>query len=283
MKDCGMVSASGRLRFVHFTDTHIMAGGTWRPRSANFEFDTAASLRRVVAAIAALDPPPAFAVLGGDLASPDLLRHAPAVTADEYAPSYRLLREILEPLPCPAHVMVGNHDQRVALSQAFGGTAPAADCPRHESFDHGDHHFVTLDSQKPGHVSGQLAEGELDWLEADLDAHRDQPTIVFVHHHPWPLGIRWLDDLMLENGEALTTRLLRHPQVSWLICGHVHLDQTLQRGGLTVLTTPSTCVRFSKLSQDVRMLPGPPAFRIVDLVGPMLSTRVVHLDGVDHA
>src|SRR5262245_47435586 len=70
VKDCAM-------RFVHFTDTHVMAGGTWQPRRASFEFDTEASLRRVVAAIAALDPAPAFAVLGGDLASPDLLRQAP--------------------------------------------------------------------------------------------------------------------------------------------------------------------------------------------------------------
>ena len=276
MKDCG-------VRFVHFTDTHIMAGGTWQPRRANFEFDTEASLRRVVTAIAALDPVPAFAVLGGDLASPDLLRQAPAVTAEQYEPSYRLLQEILKPLPCPAHYVIGNHDHRVALARTFGSSGGAADAPRHESFDHGDYHFVTLDSQKPGHVSGQLAANELEWLETDLAAHRDRPTVAFVHHHPWPLGIRWLDELILENGEELTAALLRHPQVSGLICGHVHLDQTMQRAGLTVLTTPSTCIRFSKLAQDVTMLPGPPAFRIVDLIGPTLSTRVVHLHGEGHA
>jgi len=276
-----MATPPQALRFVHFTDTHIMAGGTWRPRTAGFDFDTAASLRRVVAAVAALDPPPAFAVLGGDLASPDLLRHAPAATADEYEPSYRLLREILAPLPCPAYYVMGNHDHRVALARAFGLRGSALDAPRHESFDHGDYHFVTLDSQKAGSVSGLLAESELAWLETDLAAHRDRPTIVFVHHHPWPLGIRWLDALMLENGEALTAGLLRHPQVSWLICGHVHLDQMLQRQHLTVLTTPSTCIRFSKLSQDMALLPGPPAFRIVDLLGSTLSTRVVHLQGAE--
>jgi Icc protein len=282
VKDYDMVDLPGRLRFVHFTDTHIMAGGPWQPRAGNFEFDTAASLRRVVSAITALDPAPAFAVLGGDLASPDQLRDAPAATADEYEPSYRLLRDLLKPLPCPAYYVTGNHDHRVALARVFGSNG-AADAPRHESFDHGDYHFTTLDSQKRGHVSGRLAESELAWLEADLTAHRARPTIVFVHHHPWPLGIRWLDDLMLENGEELTTCLLRHPQVSWLICGHVHLDQVMQRERLTVLTTPSTCVRFSKLSQDPAMLPGPPAFRIVDLVGRTLSTRVVHLHGDAHA
>src|SRR5438034_4634356 len=62
------------FRFVHLTDTHIMAGGTWRIRGGDVEFDTDASLRRVVEVVRALDPAPAFAVLGGDLASPDILR-----------------------------------------------------------------------------------------------------------------------------------------------------------------------------------------------------------------
>ena len=60
------------FRFVHITDTHIMAGGTWRIRGTDVEFDTDASLRRVVETVRRLQPAPAFAVLGGDLASPDI-------------------------------------------------------------------------------------------------------------------------------------------------------------------------------------------------------------------
>jgi len=65
--------------------------------------------------------------------------------------------------------------------------------------------------------------------------------------------------------------------VRWLICGHVHLDQAIQRGSLTMLTTPSTCLQLSKVSQTAKALPGPPAFRIVDVSGDELSTRVVQL------
>jgi hypothetical protein len=46
-----------------------------------------------------------------------------------------------------------------------------------------------------------------------------------------------------------------------------------------MLTTPSTCLQLSKVSQAVKMLPGPPGFRIVDVAGDQLSTRVVHLHG----
>ncbi len=272
-------SQAAPFRFVHLTDTHIMAGGSWRPRAGNFEFDTAASLRRVVEAIRALDPAPAFAVLGGDLASPDLLHRDRVLTAEEYEPSYRLLAEILASLSCPVHFLVGNHDNRVAFNRVLGAKALAQDAPQPYSFDHEGYHFIALDSLEPGQAGGFLDAAQLAWLDRDLADHREQPTIVFVHHHPWPLGLQWIDTMTLRNGEELMTRLEAHAQVSWIICGHVHLDQAISRGRLTMLTTPSTCIQLSKVSQAPKMLPGPPAFRIVDIMDGRLSTRVLHLHG----
>jgi Icc protein len=272
-------SQAAPFRFVHLTDTHIMAGGAWRPGAGNFEFDTAASLRRVVEAIRGLDPAPAFAVLGGDLASPDLLHRDRVLTAEEYEPSYRLLAEILASLRCPVHFLVGNHDNRLAFNRVLGAKALAQDAPQPYSFDHEGYHFIALDSLEPGQAGGFLDAAQLSWLHRDLVQHRDQPTIVFVHHHPWPLGLQWIDTMTLRNGEKLMTVLRDHAQVSWVICGHVHLDQCVQRGRLTMLATPSTCVQLSKVSQLAKILPGPPAFRVVDVSGGELSTRVLHLHG----
>ena len=266
------------FRFVHLTDTHIMAGGLWHTRSG-FDFDTAASLRGVVDAIRRLDPAPAFAVLGGDLASPDLLDRDRVLTAGEYEPSYALLRDILADLPCPARFLVGNHDNRVAFNRVLRPDAPAPDAPCYYAFDHGGHHFVALDSQEPGEVAGALDGGQLAWLDEDLRRHAGVPTGVFVHHHPWPLGIRWLDELALRNGNELTAVLSRHPQVRWIICGHVHLDQAVVRNGLTMLTTPSTCVQFSKVSPQPLSVPGPAGFRVVDVAGSWFSTQVLRLHG----
>ena len=84
-----------------------------------------------------------------------------------------------------------------------------------------------------------------------------------------------------EVGKPLMEKWITRPDpdVRWIICGHVHLDQVIQRRGLTMLTTPSTCIQLSKVSQARKMLPGPPGFRIVDVVGDRLSTSVVHLHG----
>ena len=269
--------SEARFRFVHLTDTHIMAGGRWRPRAGSFEFDTEESLRRVVEAVRALDPAPAFAVLGGDLASPDLLHRDRALTSEEYAPSYHLLAEILARLPCPARFLVGNHDDRVAFNRVLRADAPTADAPHYYGFDYQAYHFVALDSQEPGQAGGFLDPAQLEWLHLDLARHRGRPTVVFVHHHPWALGLEWIDTMTLRNGEQLMSMLDEHTQVRWVICGHVHLDQAVQRGRLTMLTTPSTCVQLSKVSQAAKVLPGPPAFRVVDVSGEELATRVLHL------
>jgi 3',5'-cyclic-AMP phosphodiesterase len=226
-----------------------------------------------------LDPAPAFAVLGGDLASPDLIDRTRVLTAEEYEPSYRLLAEILAGLPCPPHFLVGNHDHRVAFNRVLRRNTPGPDAPNYYSFNHQGYHFVALDSQEPGKAGGFLDAVQLAWLREDLKQHREQPTIVFVHHHPWLLGLQWIDSMSLRNGEELIAALREHPDLHWLICGHVHLDQAIQRGGITMLTTPSTCLQLSKVSQAGKMLPGPPGFRIVDVAGDQLSTRVVHLHG----
>jgi Icc protein len=273
------MSGPAQFRFVHLTDTHIMAGGKWTPRSADFEFDTEASLRRVVEAVRTLDPAPAFAVLGGDLASPDLIDRQRVLTPEDYEPSYRLLGEILAGLPCPVRFLLGNHDDRVAFNRVLRRDAPAPDAAHYYGFDHQGYHFVALDSQEPGQAGGHLDAAQLAWLREDLKQHRDRPTMAFVHHHPWLLGLRWIDTMSLRNGEELIALLHEHPDVRWIICGHVHLDQVIQRRGLTMLTTPSTCIQLSKMSQAGQMLPGPPGFRIVDVVGDRLSTSVVHLQG----
>ena len=265
-----------RVRFVHITDTHIMAGGRWPLRSTNTEFDTDASLCRVVETVRRLDPAPAFAVLGGDLASPDILHRDRAPGPGDYASSYMRLLEILAGLPCPAHYLMGNHDNLEAFNLALRPTV-AKDAPAYYAFDHNGTHFVALDSHEPGHADGVLDAAQLAWLDRDLSAHRAASTMVFVHHHPWPLGHEWMDTMQIRNGSELMSLLSRHAQVRGLIGGHVHTEHAIQRGGLTFLTTPSTCIQLSKVSASGHEFdPGPPGFRVVDLEDGRLSTYVVY-------
>jgi Icc protein len=103
------------------------------------------------------------------------------------------------------------------------------------------------------------------------------------HHHPWPLGLAWIDAMQLQNGEELMRLLQSYPEVRWVICGHVHTDQVMQRDGVTVLTTPSMCVQLTKISQTPKMFPGLPGFRWIQVTGLALATRVFSLSGAGAA
>jgi Icc protein len=277
------IATQADFNFVHLTDTHIMVGGQWKASSGAWEVDTTASLQQVIEAVNTLEPRPAFAVLGGDLASPDILDHHRIWTPEEFESSYVLLQELLQALPCPTYMLMGNHDNRIAFHRIFGNAVSTPDAPHYYSFDYQGYHFVALDSQQPGAPGGYLDSAQLTWLRQDLEAHRGQPTLVFVHHHPWPLGLAWIDAMSLHNGEELMRLLETYPEVRWVICGHVHTDQVIQRHGVTVMTTPSTCVQVSKISQTPKSFPGPPGFRLVQVKGLALSTRVFHLYGAGAA
>ncbi|PON14747.1 hypothetical protein C2W62_27470 [Candidatus Entotheonella serta] len=67
------------------------------------------------------------------------------------------------------------------------------DVAHYFSFDHEGYHFIALDTLELGKPGGFVDAEQLDWLRDDLHAHRDAPTLVFMHHHPWPLDIEWLD------------------------------------------------------------------------------------------
>ncbi len=162
--------------FVHFTDTHIMAGGV----HPSTQLDTEVCLRQVVDVLQTLEPQPAFAVVGGDLASPDILDREQTLEPEDYMPSYRLLQDILSPLPYPVHMLLGNHDNRQAFHQVMQTGAENGDALHHYSFDHQGWHFVALDSLLPGKPGGQVDAQQLSWLRDDLKAHQGQPTLAFV-------------------------------------------------------------------------------------------------------
>ena len=58
---------------------------------------------------------------------------------------------------------------------------------------------------------------------------------------------------------------------------HVHQDHEIERGGLTLLTTPATCFQVSRVSQGASIFPGPPGFRLIRVEEQRLSTQVIYL------
>lgn len=208
---------------VQLSDPHI--GGEWAPGA-----DSVAGLEATVAAVRALPQPPDAVVVTGDLAD-----HA----ADA---EYEVVREMLASIGAPFHVLPGNHDDRRALHRHFG--VPGGDGePVQYAVDLGPLRLLVLDSTRPGEDSGALDGGRLEWLDAELAAAPDVPTLLALHHPPLVTGLPAWDDMAPAHRSALGELVARHAQVRRIACGHLHGVMTGELGGAPVVVAPSTYVQ----------------------------------------
>ncbi|OMG74997.1 phosphodiesterase [Burkholderia ubonensis] len=214
------------MLLAQISDLHIKRPG----QLAYQRVDTAAALARCIARLNALEPRPDAVLITGDLV--DFGRD------DEYAQ----LRDLLAPLEIPYYLMVGNHDDRAALRRAF------ADRPEWQdgefvqyAFDVGAVRVLALDSQVPGASAGDLCDARLAWLATQLDAARDRPVIVALHHPPFASGIGHMDALRLAPAAAakLDALLRGYPNVERVLCGHVHRTMFARFGGTIASAVPA--------------------------------------------
>ena len=114
--------------------------------------------------------------------------------------------------------------------------------PSWYSFDHCDLHLVVLNSQILN--TGLPAEEEQKiWLEADLAAHTELRTAVFLHlppylHNPTEPHLGHYDNIG-EPARTWLLKLLTAHRVAWLFAAHVHFVFCERAGGLDYRTVPS--------------------------------------------
>ncbi len=234
------------VHLVQLTDTHLCRsrGGTL------LGMDTDHSLQAVIDRVRA-ERPRVDLVLGtGDLAD------GGALQAYERLPGY------FSQLTDHHYWLPGNHDDRAAMLSAAdtGERLPG-------ELRIGAWQVLMLDSQVPGEVGGRLGSAELDRLDHALQAARDASlhTLVCLHHQPVPVGSEWLDEQMVEDADALLSKLREFPGVKAVLWGHVHQELDRELEGVRLLASPSTCVQFAPGSKGFRADDKPPGYRWLDL------------------
>jgi 3',5'-cyclic AMP phosphodiesterase CpdA len=223
---------------AQITDLHILAAGKLfhSPRRAIpvdaepgwSHIDTAACLERAVATLNALKPRPDLVVITGDLTD-----HG---GSEEYAN----LRALLAPLAMPAYLILGNHDSREGLRDAFGadGYLPK-DGFLHYAVEGYPLRIVALDTNIPGEHGGLLCAERLDWLDRTLAEAPTQPTLLMMHHPPFSTGIAHMDRHALHNPAEFAEIVRRHPQIERILCGHLHRTIDHRFAGTIAGTAPS--------------------------------------------
>jgi 3',5'-cyclic AMP phosphodiesterase CpdA len=170
--------------------------------------------------------------------APDLILHTgdivyPTGSFEQFEhvffPYYSALLSSVPLFPAP-----GNHDYLTDQAHPYLGafSVPAArvaaeDRGRYYSFDWGNVHFVSLDSNTP---LTEAAAGEgpmLEWLDDDLRESRKFWRIVFFHHPPY---VSTFEDLDLQpiRARAHIVPILERHGVEIVFNGHHHSYQRSQ-------------------------------------------------------
>ncbi|MHA7398383.1 phosphodiesterase [Burkholderia pseudomallei] len=260
------------MLLAHISDLHIKRPGALAYRRV----DTAAHLARCVARLNALEPRPDAVLVTGDLTD--------FGDDDEYAH----LKALLAPLAMPYYLLVGNHDDRAALRRAFPARVELQSGEFVQyALDLGPLRVIALDSQIPGASGGTLCDARLAWLADQLDAARDRPVIVALHHPPFACGIGHMDAMRLAPDAASRRDALlrRHPNVERVLCGHVHRTMFARFGGTIASAVPAPA---HQVTFDLRdggpssFSMEPPAFAVHrHAPGAGLASHHVYVDASD--
>lgn len=208
-----------------------------------------------------------------DAASPDFIVASGDLVHDGSRSGYERLARALEGTGCPSAAIPGNHDHALTMES----TLERHGIPTGGHIDMGNWRLVLLNSQVPGKEHGHLSRHELAVLDRAL---RDAPPylLIFLHHQPVPIGSRWLDNIGLDNGEELLSKVRDDFRVRGICWGHVHQAWEGRLAHLKLLATPSTCIQFTPGRPEFGVDAAPPGWRDITLgAGGELLSQAHHL------
>jgi Icc protein len=236
------------MKLVVFSDPHMTADTLIHGRSP------AAWLRRAVDHAASQHPDAAACVILGDLADTGMRAE------------YLLVKDELAALPFGCRLMLGNHDDRRAFLDVFGGVVPDANGFVQSVFDVGALRCILLDTLSPGEGAGSLDGGRLEWLASALAAS-ERPCLVFLHHPPIETGLPNFDAIGLKERSAFEAVISQHrDRVAALFFGHCHMSIAGSVAGVPAFGVRSLICQSVPNFRDHRFLaaPGlPPAYSVV--------------------
>lgn len=197
------------MLIAHVSDFHLFAD---RPETPPVRLDIEKVARKVVDDMANFSPALDAIALTGD------------VTDGGSVADYELLKDVLSPLKVPVLIVPGNHDKRANLRTAFADRLPFKDGAflNYETQIDG-FRILALDTLVEGQITGTLAPNSLSWLSQKLTHVTKQPTLILLHHPPFPSGMVPLDNNALVSGRDELAALVRaHSGPLVLLAGHIH-------------------------------------------------------------
>lgn len=243
-------------RIIQITDLHLGPTADFRLAGVC----TLDSFREVLAWVKRETFPLHMVMVTGDIA------------AEGVAQAYQLFTEHMQATTLPYAWLPGNHDDFQVMQESVSSA------PYWPLLEVAGWNLISLNSAEVGKVAGRLDREELGFLETVLQRNPDTPTVIFMHHPPWPVEAAWLDRHRVADAGELASILADATNVKAIFTGHVHQDFTGQWAGIPVYCTPSTCFQFARKTENFQLSTEPPAYRWIDLCSNgSLQTEIVQV------
>ena len=193
------------MKFIHITDTHLVA-----PGELLHGLNPAERFTRCVDDILQNHRDAECCVITGDLAD----------RGEDSA--YKFMAEQVSRLDMPCHLIIGNHDHREIYRCCF---------PQANVDDHGFVQytvstpagvFIIIDTVEYETSGGIYCEQRQQWLRATLAEHQHEPVYLFMHHPPFDLNFPCIDNIGLAEQRAFADILRPHSNIRHLFFGHAH-------------------------------------------------------------
>lgn len=112
------------------------------------------------------------------------------------------LRKLLERLQVPYRLLIGNHDDRQALVQAFPETPVDDNGYLQSVLSTRAGVLMFLDTVDAAVHSGAYNARRCGWLERTLSDAAEQPVFLFLHHPPMAIGMPRLDQYRIQDNSS---------------------------------------------------------------------------------
>ncbi|MDP2324044.1 MAG: metallophosphoesterase, partial [Gammaproteobacteria bacterium] len=178
------------FRILHITDPHLHAHREARMRGVNTDDTLVATLRHALA----------------EPRRPDLILATGDLVQDETRAGYDRFRDLTGKLGTPIYCLPGNHDSPTIMREVLSGE-PYQYCG---TAQHAGWSLVMLSTFASNDDGGLLAPQELEFLERTLTTSQADHCLIAMHHHPVPMGSRWLDGVALRNADEFLAICDRH-------------------------------------------------------------------------
>lgn len=205
---------------------------------------------------------------------PDLLLLTGDLVNDGVSEIYDWLFTILNNTGIPFLCLAGNHDvtQEIGHDLPFDERTfrPIAKDERlidtHRlviKMPHATWQILAVNSAVNGQIYGRLDDESLGFLKTNLSNHL--PTIIAMHHHPYPVSSAWIDEYRLKNADEFWRTLATFDNAKAILCGHVHQTHSLMVRGVALDTCPATSRQFAPHRDEFAIDDIAAGFRLIQI------------------